>query len=350
MYKKLILFLILCSSVNIFGQDSKPPNIIMMIGDGMGLSTISSGMYSNNNYTALEGSEYVGLIKTHSLDDLVTDSAASATAMSSGVKTNNKVIGLDSKGNLVETILEMSIDLGYSTAIVVTSSIVHATPASYYAHIDNRYKYDEIADHLSKSKIDFFIGGGEKYFNNRSDKRNLISEMNQYFFAKNIDQYKKSNSNKIGFLTADDEPIEKYKNREPSLDKAVEITIQKLTDLKKPFFLLIEGSQIDWGSHDNSQKHMISEFIEFDKTIENVLDYAKKDKNTLVVITADHETGGVAIVDGSLENSMVKNKYVSGSHTATMVPVFSFGKHSSLFKGIYDNTKIFDKLESIIKK
>ena len=233
MYKKLILFLILCSCVNIFGQDSKPPNIIMMIGDGMGLSTISSGMYSNNNYTALERSEYVGLIKTHSLDDLVTDSAASATAMSSGVKTNNKVIGLDSKGNLVETILEMSIDLGYSTAIVVTSSIVHATPASYYAHIDNRYKYDEIADHLSKSKIDFFIGGGEKYFNNRSDKRNLISEMNQYFFAKNIDQYKKSNSNKIGFLTADDEPIEKYKNREPSLDKAVEITIQKLTDLKK---------------------------------------------------------------------------------------------------------------------
>ena len=94
MSQKLILILILCSTVNIFGQDSKPPNIVMMIGDGMGLSAISSGMYSNNNYTSLERSEYIGLSKTHSFDDLVTDSAASATAMSSGVKTNNKVIGL----------------------------------------------------------------------------------------------------------------------------------------------------------------------------------------------------------------------------------------------------------------
>jgi alkaline phosphatase len=95
---------------------------------------------------------------------------------------------------------------------------------------------------------------------------------------------------------------------------------------------------------------MISEFIEFDKTIENVLDYAEKDKNTLVVVTADHETGGVAIVNGNLENSKVINKYVSGNHTATMVPVFSFGKYSSIFTGIYDNTEIFDKLEGIIKK
>ena len=350
MSQKLILILILCSTVNIFGQDSKPPNIVMMIGDGMGLSAISSGMYSNNNYTSLERSEYIGLSKTHSFDDLVTDSAASATAMSSGVKTNNKVIGLDSNDNSVETILEMCIKLGYSTAIVVTSSIVHASPASYYAHVENRYEYDKIANQLSKSKVDFFIGGGEKYFINRSDKRDLIKEMNKYYFPKNLDEYQKSNSKKIGFLTAYEEPIEKYKNREPSLDEAVEITIQKLVDLDKPFFLLVEGSQIDWGSHDKDQKHMISEFIEFDKTIENVLDYAEKDKNTLVVVTADHETGGVAIVNGNLENSKVINKYVSGNHTATMVPVFSFGKYSSIFTGIYDNTEIFDKLEGIIKK
>ena len=223
MSQKLILILILCSTVNIFGQDSKPPNIVMMIGDGMGLSAISSGMYSNNNYTSLERSEYIGLSKTHSFDDLVTDSAASATAMSSGVKTNNKVIGLDSNDNSVETILEMCIKLGYSTAIVVTSSIVHASPASYYAHVENRYEYDKIANQLSKSKVDFFIGGGEKYFINRSDKRNLIKEMNKYYFPKNLDEYQKSNSKKIGFLTAYEEPIEKYKNREPSLDEAVEM-------------------------------------------------------------------------------------------------------------------------------
>ena len=130
MFRELTIIFILCSSINIFGQDSKPPNIIMMIGDGMGLSAISSGMYSNNNYTSLERSEYIGLLKTHSLDDLVTDSAASGTAMSSGVKTYNRTVGLDGNLSSVKSILEICRDRGYTTAIVATSTIVHATPAS----------------------------------------------------------------------------------------------------------------------------------------------------------------------------------------------------------------------------
>ena len=116
------------------------------------------------------------------------------------------------------------------------------------------------------------------------------------------------------------------------------------------FFLLVEGSQIDWGGHDNDSEHLISEMLEFDKTIETVFNFADKDKNTLVVITADHETGGVAIVDGNLEESFVKIKYVSGDHTATTVPIFRLGPYSSLFKGVYDKTEIFDKLEAIIIK
>ncbi|MDG2475460.1 MAG: alkaline phosphatase [Flavobacteriaceae bacterium] len=350
MIKKFIILMTLLLSLNSCNQKTDPPNIVMMIGDGMGLSAISSGMYSNNNYTSFEESEYVGLSKTHSYDDLVTDSAASATAMSSGVKTQNKVVGLDSEGNNVQTILEKSIDLGYSTAILVTSSIVHASPASYYAHINDRYNYEEIANQFSKSRVDFFIGGGEKYFNNREDNRDLTNEMSEYTFVSNIDEFEKSNSNKIGFLTSKKEPVEKFNNREPSLDKAIKITLNKLEKLNKPFFLLVEGSQIDWGSHDNDQRHMISEMLEFDNAVGDVFEFAKNNKNTLVVITADHETGGVAIVDGDLEKSNVKNKYVSGSHTASMVPVFSYGPYSVVFKGIYDNTEIFDKLEGIIKK
>ena len=350
MFRKLTIILILCSSINIFGQDSKPPNIIMMIGDGMGLSAISSGMYSNNNYTSLERSEYIGLLKTHSLDNLVTDSAASGTAMSSGVKTYNRTVGLDGNLSSVKSILEICRDRGYTTAIVATSTIVHATPASYYSKVKSRYQYDEIASQLSKSNINFFVGGGEKYFNDRVDGRNLINEMDDYFFANSLESFKNINSNKIGYLTYYDEPVGKHEGREPSLEDIAQITIQKLKSFDNPFFLLVEGSQIDWGGHDNDSEHLISEMLEFDKTIETVFNFADKDKNTLVVITADHETGGAAIVDGNLEESFVKIKYVSGDHTATMVPIFSLGPYSSLFKGVYDNTEIFDKLEAIIKK
>ena len=350
MFRELTIILILCSSINIFGQDSKPPNIIMMIGDGMGLSAISSGMYSNNNYTSLERSEYIGLLKTHSLDNLVTDSAASGTAMSSGVKTYNRTVGLDGNLSSVKSILEICRDRGYTTAIVATSTIVHATPASYYSKVKSRYQYDEIASQLSKSNINFFVGGGEKYFNDRVDGRNLINEMDDYFFANSLESFKNINSNKIGYLTYYDEPVGKHEGREPSLEDIAQITIQKLKSFDNPFFLLVEGSQIDWGGHDNDSEHLISEMLEFDKTIETVFNFADKDKNTLVVITADHETGGAAIVDGNLEESFVKIKYVSGDHTATMVPIFSLGPYSSLFKGVYDNTEIFNKLEAIIKK
>ena len=350
MFRYLMFVMVLLSPLYSFNQEPKLPNIIMMIGYGMGLSQISSGMYSNNNYTSLERSHHIGLIKTHSLDDLVTDSAASGTAMSSGVKTYNRVVGLDKNFSPVNSILEISRDKGYMTAIIATSTIVHATPASYYSKVKSRYDYEEIASQLSKSNINFFVGGGEKYFNDRRDKRNLMNEMDDYLFANSLENFIKINSNKIGFLTDYDEPIGKHEGRKPSLEDIVQATVQKLSSFNKPFFLLVEGSQIDWGGHDNDSEHMISEMLEFDRTVGKVFNFADKDKNTIVVITADHETGGLSIIDGNLEDSKVVNKYVSDSHTATMVPIFSFGPYSSLFKGIYDNTEIFDKLEAIIIK
>lgn len=350
MIKKTLLLLFTLCFFTVQSQNSKKPNIIMMIGDGMGLSQISSGMYSNNNYTSLERSKYVGLIKTHSSNRLITDSAAAGTAMSSGVKTKNTVVGMDDNYKPVKNILEICKDLGYSTGIVVTSTIVHATPASYYSKVKSRYQYEDISSQLAQSDINFFVGGGEKYFNDRSDNRNLFTEMEDYFFATSIETYKNNNSDKIGYLTSYDDPTEKHKGREPSLPNLVEATIKKLENLDKPFFLLIEGAQIDWASHDNDPEHMISEMIEFDNTIKKVFDFIENDGNTLVVITADHETGGVAITGGDLLKSKVKNKYVSGSHTATMVPVFSSGYKAHNFKGVYDNTEIFNKLFEIVNQ
>jgi alkaline phosphatase len=343
------LFLILLiKSFLLNSQDQIPPNIIFLIGDGMGLSQITAGLYSNNNKTALEEFEYIGLSKTHAIDNLLTDSAAAGTAMACGVKTYNGVIGLDYNKTSHPSILEICSNLGFSSGLVVTSSITHATPACFYAKVSSRNEHEEIARQLSLSSVDVFVGGGRKYFNNRKDQKNLIEEMNKYSFVSNLDEFKKSQSQKIAFLTYDDEPPKLSEGRSPSLKDLSKTAIDKLSINSNPFFLMIEGSQIDWGGHDNDIEYFINEFQEFNETIKVALEFAKKNGNTLVLVTADHETGGFGILGGSLKNSNVKGDFLTKGHSSSMVPVFSFGKKAHKFSGIYDNTEIFDKLYSIV--
>jgi len=332
----------------IFSQNENP-NIILLIGDGMGLSQISAGLYANGNKTALEDFTTVGLSKTYSSDNLVTDSAASGTAMATGVKTYNGAIGLDPNKNPHISILEICAEKGYKTALLATSSIVHATPASFYAKVPSRKNYEDIALALSKHSVNLFFGGGKKHFEKREDGRDLIDEMDSYDFVKNLRQLEKSTSDKIGYFTYDDEPPRKLDDRTPALDEAVEIALEKLKAHDQPFFMMVEGSQIDWGGHANETDYILSEFKEFDTTLQKVLEFAKKEGNTLVVVTADHETGGFALTQGSIETGAMIGKFNTKGHTATLVPVFSYGPYAALFSGIYENTAIFEKMKSIVK-
>ena len=318
-----------------------------MIGDGMGLTQISSGMYANDNSTALEQFDYIGLSKTASFDKLITDSAASGTAMATGIKTNNKVSGISPDNIHQKSILEICKEKGYKTALIATSSIVHATPASFYAKENSRYNYENIALQLRNHNIDIFIGGGSKYFTTRKDKRNLINEMSEYEFIKSLDELEKSISTKFGYFTSFDEPPSILNGRPANLDLITRTILNKLSLNKSPFIVVIEGSQIDWGGHDNDSKMVLSEFIDFDSAIKEALEFAKNDGNTLVVVTADHETGGMSLNGGEINN--VNIKFNTKSHTGTMVPVFSFGPSSETFSGIYENTQIFYKLRESIK-
>ena len=313
----------------------------------MGLSQISSGMYANDNSTALEQFDYIGLSKTASFDKLITDSAASGTAMATGIKTNNKVLGISPDNINQKSILEICKEKGYKTALIATSSIVHATPASFYAKENSRYNYENIALQLRNDNIDIIVGGGSKYFTTRKDKRNLINEMSGYEFVKSVDELEKSISTKIGYFTYFGEPPSILNGRPANLDLITRTILNKLSLNKSPFIIVIEGSQIDWGGHDNDSKMVISEFIDFNSAIKEALEFAKNDGNTLVVVTADHETGGMSLNGGEINN--VNIKFNTKSHTGTMVPVFSFGPSSETFRGIYENTQIFYKLRESIK-
>ena len=357
--KILFILFILLTGFEIHSQDQEypksftlenpniPPNIILMIGDGMGLSQISAGMYSNDNKTSFEEMQHIGLQKTHSHNQLVTDSAASGTAMACGSKTYNGVVGIGPKNEQLESILEYCISKNYSTALIATSSIVHATPASFYANVNSRKQYEDIAMQLRYHNINYFIGGGKKHFNRREDKRNLIDEMEfeGYSIVNNLDGFKKSKNQKLGFFTYPDEPPAINEGRKPSLELLIQSTLEKLKNDKKPFFLMVEGSQIDWGGHSNDLYYILSEFKDFNKAIYRALEFSKANKNTLLVVTADHETGGLGIRKGSVKRSTVSADFTTGGHTGTMVPVFSYGQKSELFKGIYENTAIFSKLK-----
>ena len=340
----LTLFFPLLVVVQAQQTSDSPLNIILLIGDGMGLSQISAGMYVNNNQTVLEDFSVIGLSKTHATNSLVTDSAASGTAMACGEKTYNGVLGINSKNKKLQSILEICEENGYNTGLIANSSIVHATPASFYANIDSRNKYDEIALQLSESNVDYFIGGGKKYFNKREDNRNLIKEMDKIDVVKNFNAYKKSGSERIGFFTFNDEPPSIIDGRPPLLGKYLTATLDKMNNRIEPFFLMVEGSQIDWGGHANDIEYITSEFIEFNEAIEVSLNFAKNNSNTLVIVTADHETGGLAITMGKTKGYEIVADFNTGGHSATMVPVFSYGKFSELFGGIYDNTQIFHKM------
>ena len=334
-------------------SDRGPKNIILMIGDGMGVTQISAGLYSNNNRLNLERFPVIGLHKSYSADNLITDSAAGATAFSAGVKTYNGAIGVDKDTVAVTTILEMAEAAGMPTGLVATSSIVHATPASFYAHARYRKNYEEIAADLLQTDIDLFIGGGAKFFERREmDTLNLSDALRQggstvaSFVDTPLKGLEVGEARRLAYYTADSEPVPFSQGREYLVDAstlAVDFLHRRDTsDLG--FFLMIEGSQIDWGGHSNDSDYIIAEMLEFDQAVGAVLDFAQRNGETLVIVTADHETGGYAINNGSAMGA-IQGAFTSDYHTADLIPVFAYGPGAEQFAGIYENTAIFDKMK-----
>jgi alkaline phosphatase len=299
----------------------------------------------------LENCKNIGFIKTYSSDNYITDSAAGATAFSTGKKTYNGAIGLDKDGKPLKTILEMAEEKGLSTGLVATSKITHATPASFIAHQPNREMYEAIAADFLNTDIDVFIGGGKKEFESREDGRNLLEELkkNKYQIVDDVSKLARVKKGKLAALLNDDHmPNVKGINNQPGrgdmLQKATKTALNILGKNKDGFFLMIEGSQIDWGGHSNLAWYVVDEMLDFDKSIGQVLKFAAKDGETLVIITADHETGGFSLTDGNLSTGAIEGSFTTTQHTGVMVPVFAFGPGAKEFIGIYENTAIFDKM------
>lgn len=343
-------------------KESVPPNIILMIGDGMGLSQMSSALYYGDREPNFTRFPVTGLSRTSSSSHKITDSAAGATAFSCGVKTFNGAIGVNADSTALQTLLEYVAALNWKTGLVATSSITHATPASFYAHLSNRSEEFEIAEQLLASPVHFFAGGGKQFFFNRLDGQNLYSGLEASGFeidttALNPRQWERGK--RYGYLLAKNGMPRKMDGRGDFLPQATSMALEYLNQEQAPFFLMVEGSQIDWGGHANDGEYLTTEMLDFDQAIGRALDFAEKDGNTIVIVTADHECGGFALVSEEVEvpfrgkqrdYDSLRLAFTSGGHSATMVPVLAYGPGSMAFTGIYQNTAIYHKLMELIPR
>jgi alkaline phosphatase len=346
----LSLSMITCSSARYTGGKKQPEirNIILMIGDGMGLAAMHSAMAVSDRPLNIERCKTIGLQKTSSANNYITDSAAAGTALATGNKTNNGAIGMDSNGIRVKSILEIAEENGLATGLVSTSSVTHATPASFIAHQASRGSYEDIALDFLKTDVDVFIGGGYNHFANRKDKLNLIDSLKArgYEVGSTLSQVLGSSAVKLAGLVAPVHTPYRLKGRGDMLPQSSVKAVEILSKNKKGFFLMIEGSQIDWAGHANAADTLVDETIDFDNAVGKILDFAEADGKTLVIITADHETGGVTIVEGDIKSGKIKLNFSSEDHTPILIPVYAFGPGAENFNGIYENTEIFQKIKA----
>ena len=295
-------------------------NVILMIGDGMGSEHVWAAWLYNGSKLNITSLPVTGMSITTSASHGVTDSAAGGTAIACGCKAINGQLGLDAKGNAVESLASRMRQAGKATGIVVTKSVTDATPAAFYAHVKSRKDTPAIAEALLNAGFDVVAGGGKADFSAEQcaelEKKTRMLE-----------------------LAAEGE-CEPASRRGDWLPQQVEKALRVLEKDKDGFFLMVEGSRIDMESHYNHLKEMILETLDFDRAVGVVLEWMRKHPDTLLVVTADHQTGGLSITNANRETGMVKGEFTTFRHSGVAVPVYAAGVGAARFTGVRENTSL----------
>lgn len=350
----LVFSLVLVSALHSLAA---PKNVIIFIGDGMGPSHLTAAKYAKGTLE-IERCPVGGLVTTHCADKFVTDSAASGTALATGHKTNYGMISQTAAGAPLRTALEVAEAYGKSTGLVATSAITHATPAAFSSHVPTRNMQPEIAEQMAAQKIEVLFGGGLGYFipqsvegSLRKDDKNVLADLENWMTV--VTTEAEFNALEVPTRVAGlfaHNGLPKVSEGRVELAALTQKAIQVLAQNKRGFFLMVEGSQIDWAAHANNADEILSEALDFDTAVGVGLDFAKQDGNTLVIVTADHETGGFSVLGGSVEsNAVSQTAFTTGGHSAAMVPVFAYGPEAEAFGGILDNTDIGRRMIQCLK-
>ncbi len=331
------------------GKHGKVRNVILMIGDGMGLAHVSAAMFANGGSLNMTNLRTMGYVRTQSASDFTTDSAASGTAYATGSKTSNRVIGLDPDGNRLSNIVDILSVQGYATGILSTDYMDGCTPAAFFAHQKDRGMSKEIWSDLASSLLNFASAGCRDAYEKLPEavRTSIGDSFDVVYSLADV-----SPTSKLVYFPERGE-CDSVNNPERAdfLPATTSYAIEYLEKLsKKGFFLMVEGARIDKSSHSNDFPAMVEEVLDFDKAVENAIRFAEKDGHTLVIISADHETGAVSLRRGNVEKGYVSGLFASGGHTPVMVPLFAYGPWSDLFMGVQENSDIPGKILSILLK
>ena len=352
--RRLILISIIILTILTPLYAAQPKNVILMIGDGMGPAQVTLARLSCGSSLNMDSMKYGGLVKTQSADSTITDSAAAGTALATGFKTNNGMISTLPDGTEVQTILEAARKIGKATGLITTVSITDATPAVFGSHIASRKGQADIAPQLIEHKIDVILGGGKVYWipksqdqSKREDERDIIAEAKSagYSFVDTREGLLSANGRVLGLFQLGGLTTE---SPEPTLAEMADKAIQTLSSDRDGFFLMVEGGQIDYRCHDNDAPGAIKQTLDFDAAIGKVLDFARSKGNTLVIVTADHETGGMTIIYPEKDSAeKFKVVFTTKGHSACNVPILADGPGADSFTGVLDNTDVPKRIAEV---
>lgn len=331
-------------------KGKKVKNVILMIGDGMSLMHVYTAWAANRGKLWLENAQATGLSKTWAVKKLVTDSGSGGTSLATGVKTVYHAVGVDPDGKPLTSLVDVAKELDKDAGMAVTCRLWDATPCDFCCHNIDRDKEEELVGDYPTSGVDFVFGGGAQKFTNRKDGRDIFKELQKkgYHVSRTLDDFFAYDKNSRIFAVPYDKDTPLPDERGDLLARASMKGISLMNQNKNGFFMMIEGSQLDDYGHFNQLDLLMKETLDFDKTIGEVMKWAAKDGETLVVVTADHETGGLTLVNGNKDKGRVECCFSSKDHTGAMVPVYAFGPGAENFTGIFENTDVFKKIKKLM--
>ena len=331
-------------------KGKKVKNVILMIGDGMSLMHVYTAWAANRGKLWLENAQATGLSKTWAVKKLVTDSGSGGTSLATGVKTVYHAVGVDPEGKPLTSLVDVAKELGKDAGMAVTCRLWDATPCDFCCHNIDRDKEEELVGDYPTSGVDFVFGGGAQKFTNRKDGRDIFKELQKkgYHVSRTLDDFFAYDKNSRIFAVPYDKDTPLPDERGDLLARASMKGISLMNQNKNGFFMMIEGSQLDDYGHFNQLDLLMKETLDFDQTVGEVMKWAAKDGETLVVVTANHETGGLTLVNGKKDEGRVECCFSTKDHSGAMVPVYAFGPGAENFTGIFENTDVFKKIKKLM--
>jgi alkaline phosphatase len=387
MKKTTLLTLFVALALTASAAQPRVKNVIYLIGDGMGFGSVSALLLSQNEKTGFEYAPVIGLSETCSANNHVTDSPAGGTALATGTRTCNGYLGVDPEGKQLTSILRKAQTMGKRTGIVVNTVLTEATPAAFYGGVKSRSESLRLAEQFVESGVDVAIGSGLSVFVGRPDSVDLTAELINRGYDVYLDWGATARSTADRFVSilpmSDVHRRNKSSNKtagaadgaevclaaklaadngeEPTsadpteyLTRAVEKalgTLERTAD-RNGYFLMIESAIIDGYGHNNDSEGMVEEMREFDRTLQMLVKYVESHPETLLVVTADHETGGTGVSYRSHEVGEEKPIILSFStkgHTGTVVPIFAYGAGAEEFGAIMKNIELPKIIERLMQ-